>query len=174
MILLASNSRMNSVQLSSLHITSHNFNSTYLSQWFWWWCSNSCCDIFLFLLSKTGGIYFVSPREWPWRQRMVQNNTLVIARVTSVFSHAFKNESRDWRTNEAFWEDGRSELSDVTGRSRDETKYRMEAPSPLEVNWDQITSHHIVIQPTSASGSDGGSATAAATSSCSSSVRLVA
>ena len=47
-------------------------------------------------------LYFVSPRERPWRQRVVQNNTLVIARVTSVFSHTFKKESRDWHTNDAF------------------------------------------------------------------------
>ena len=47
-------------------------------------------------------LYFVSPRARPWRQRVVQNNTLVIARVTSVFSHTFKKESRDWRTNDAF------------------------------------------------------------------------
>ena len=30
-------------------------------------------------------LYFVSPRERSWRQRVVQNNTHVIARVTSVF-----------------------------------------------------------------------------------------
>ena len=35
-------------------------------------------------------LYFVSPRERPWRQRVVQNNKLVIACVTCVFSRIQK------------------------------------------------------------------------------------
>ena len=46
-------------------------------------------------------LYFVSPRERPWRQRVFWRKTLVIARATCVFSHAFKKEHRDWRINDA-------------------------------------------------------------------------
>ena len=45
-------------------------------------------------------LYFVSLRERPWRQRVVQNNMLVFVRVTFVFYHTFKKESRHWRTND--------------------------------------------------------------------------
>ena len=35
-------------------------------------------------------LYFVSPRERSWRQRVFQRRMLVIARATCAFSHAFK------------------------------------------------------------------------------------
>ena len=47
------------------------------------------------------GLYFVSPRERLWRQRVFRRQTLVIARATWVFSHAFKKEHRDWRIKDA-------------------------------------------------------------------------
>ena len=37
-------------------------------------------------------LYFVSPREWLWRQRVFQRKTLVTAREAGVFSQAFKKE----------------------------------------------------------------------------------
>ena len=40
-------------------------------------------------------LYFVSPRERPWRQRVFQTKTLVIARTICVFSHTFKKKRRD-------------------------------------------------------------------------------
>ena len=46
-------------------------------------------------------LYFVSPRERPWRQRVFWRKPLVIARATCVFSHAFKKEHRDWRIKDA-------------------------------------------------------------------------
>ena len=55
-----------------------------------------------FLHSCPHSVYFVSPRERPRRQRVVQNKKLVIARITSVFSPAFKKESWDWCTKDAF------------------------------------------------------------------------
>ena len=76
-----------------------------------------------FFLTESAVLYFVSPRERPWHKRVVQNNTLIIARVTSLFSHSFKrNPGIDaqmlrftvfilWRTE---WRHG---------RSRDKTKY---------------------------------------------------
>ena len=69
------------------------------------------------------GLYFVSPRERPWRQLVVQNNTLVIAGVTSVFSHAFKKESWDWRTDYAFDSVYPTTRWVTSRRSRDETMY---------------------------------------------------
>ena len=48
--------------------------------WFWW------------------QLYIVSSRDRPWRH----NKTLLIAHVTSVFSHTFKKESQDWCTKDAF------------------------------------------------------------------------
>ena len=41
-------------------------------------------------------LYFVSPWERPWCQRVFQTNTFVIGRATCVFSHAFKKEHLDW------------------------------------------------------------------------------
>ena len=46
-------------------------------------------------------LYFVSPRERPWRHRVFWRKTLVIARPTCVFAHAFKKEHRDWRIKDA-------------------------------------------------------------------------
>ena len=45
-------------------------------------------------------LYFVSPRERQWRQRVFLGKTLVIARATCVFSLGFKKEHREWRNNE--------------------------------------------------------------------------
>ena len=46
-------------------------------------------------------VYFVSPWEWPWCQRVFQRKMLNITRVPCVLSHAFRNESRDWRIKDA-------------------------------------------------------------------------
>ena len=46
-------------------------------------------------------LYFVSPRERPWRQHVFQRKTIVTARATCVFSHEFKKEHRDWRVKDA-------------------------------------------------------------------------
>ena len=55
----------------------------------------------LFCMTSWHIVYFVSPRERPWRQRVFWSKTLVIARSTCVFSHAFKKEHRDWRIKDA-------------------------------------------------------------------------
>ena len=54
-----------------------------------------CCDMEMMIW-----LYFVSPRERPWRQRVCQTKTLVIAHTTCV-SHAFKKEHQDWRIKDA-------------------------------------------------------------------------
>ena len=41
-------------------------------------------------------LYFVSPWERPWRQRVLWTKTLVVARATCGFFHAFKKEHWDW------------------------------------------------------------------------------
>ena len=46
-------------------------------------------------------LYFVSPGEQPWRQRVFRKKMLVNARATCVFSHAFKKEHWDWRIKDA-------------------------------------------------------------------------
>ena len=46
-------------------------------------------------------LYFFSPREWPWRQHVFQRKMHIIARVTCVFCHTFKKESKDWRIKDA-------------------------------------------------------------------------
>ena len=46
-------------------------------------------------------LYFDSPRERPWRQRVFWRKTLVIACATYVFSHTFKKKHWDWRIKDA-------------------------------------------------------------------------
>ena len=70
-------------------------------------------------------LYFVSPRERPWRQHVVQNSTLVIARVTSVFSHAFKRNPRIDAQMMRFAAFILRRAEWRHSRSRDETKYRL-------------------------------------------------
>ena len=48
-------------------------------------------------------LYFVSPRERPWRQPIFRRKTLVTVRTTCVFSYTFKKEHIDWRINDASW-----------------------------------------------------------------------
>lgn len=52
---------------------------------------------------KDSNLYFVSPPRQLWRQRLVQRTTLAITLVASVFSRAFKEESRDGCINDAFY-----------------------------------------------------------------------
>ena len=62
------------------------------------WTYDCKANILLSVETQNGvtlnDIYFVSARERPSRQRVVQNNTLVIALAASVSSHAFKKESQ--------------------------------------------------------------------------------
>ena len=51
--------------------------------------------------APAGHLYFVSPQERPWRQRVFRVKTLVIAHATCVLSHAIKKEHRDWRIKDA-------------------------------------------------------------------------
>ena len=44
---------------------------------------------------KNTCLYFVSPRERPWRQHVFWRKTLVIARATCALSHALKKEHWD-------------------------------------------------------------------------------
>ena len=46
-------------------------------------------------------LYFVSPRERPWRPDVFWRKTLVTTRATCVFSHMFKKEHRDWCIKDA-------------------------------------------------------------------------
>ena len=68
----------------------------------------------IIMMGSTRSLYFVSPRERPWRQRVFWRKTLVIARATCVFSHAFKKEHWDWRIKDASCSVSLGTLSDVT------------------------------------------------------------
>ena len=67
-------------------------------------------------------LYFVSPRERPWRQRVFQRKTLVIARETCVPSHAHKKEHRDWCVLQRVFLDALSDVTVVLGMRQ--SKYR--------------------------------------------------
>ena len=104
-----------------------------------------------FCIIPASVLYFVSPRERPWRHRVLRRKTLVIARATGVFSHAFKKEHRDWRIIKgacAGYILGRTQWRH--GRSQDETKYRYywtrwnaqeTEDSDLGCNWGKSYNH---------------------------------
>ena len=54
-----------------------------------------------FINNRQFVLYFVSPQEWLWRQRVFLRKTLVNARTTCMFSHVYKKEHRDRRIKDA-------------------------------------------------------------------------
>ena len=63
--------------------------------WFWWHITKLCfvSSVHPFLLhtawQRSMQLYFVSPGEWPFRQRVLRRKMLVNVRSTCVLSNAF-------------------------------------------------------------------------------------
>ena len=71
--------------------------------WFWWHITKLCLvsSVHPLLLhtawQRSMQLYFVSPGEWPFRQRVLRRKMLLTCPSTCVLSNAFKKEHRDWR-----------------------------------------------------------------------------
>ena len=61
-----------------------------------WWAGHFLTPWKIYFWLFIFALYFVSPRERPWRQRVFQTKSLVIVRATCVFSHAFRKEPREY------------------------------------------------------------------------------